>query len=378
MGIYESLGVRPLINVSARLTKFGGSLMPPEVLAAMNDAAANYVDIFALQKAAGDRIAQLTRNEAAYVATGAAAGIFVSTIAIAVGADPVAMARFMETRQLPRDEVIIHRNHRIPYEPAARLAGAKLVEIGNVFLTTPAELEAAITERTAYVFYVPGAHIGRGVLPLETVVEIAHAHGVPVIVDAAAQLPPAENLWKYTRDLGADLAVFSGGKDLRGPQASGFVVGRADLIEAMRLHGAPNQRFGRPMKVGKEEMCGLVAAIERYLTMDHDARIAEWETIVAEWIAAGSGIPGVRAYRGFPNEAGQPTPRALFEIDPAVAGFSAADAIARLLTGDPAIAAGTDAGPNIVACSPDVLDGADPAIITAALKSVLSGALAPA
>lgn len=375
MGIHASLGIRPLVNASARLTKFGGSLMPPEVIAAMNEAAGCYVDMFELQRAAGKRLAELTRNEAAYVSTGAAAGLFVATLACGVGGDPVELSRFMESGQLPRNEVIIHRNHRIPYEPAVRLAGTRLVEIGNVFLTTPADFEAALSERTALVFYVPGEHIGRGVLPLETVVELAHRRGVPVVVDAAAQLPPMDNLWNYTRDLGADLAVFSGGKDLRGPQASGLVVGRVDLIEIMRQHGAPHQRFGRPMKVGKEEMLGLVAAVERYVTLDHAARIAEWETIVAEWIAAGSGVPGVTASRGFPNEAGQPTPRALFTVDPAVAGFSAAEIVARLLAGDPAIAAGTDAGPNIVAFSPDVLDGADPAIVTNAIKNVFSPSL---
>ena len=132
----------------------------------MSEAASGYVDVFDLQRAAGARLAQLTRNDAAYVATGAAAGMFLATLACGVGGDPVDMARFMETGALIRDEVIIHRVHRIPYEPALRLAGARLVEIGNVFHTSPADLEAAITERTAHVFYVPGAHIARGALTL--------------------------------------------------------------------------------------------------------------------------------------------------------------------------------------------------------------------
>ena len=372
MGIHESLDVRKLINVSARLTKFGGSLMPPEVIAAMTEAASSYVDMFALQRAAGDRLAELTKNEAAYVSTGAAAGLVVATFACGVGGDPVDIAHFMESGALIHDEVIIHRSHRIPYEPALRLAGARLVEIGNVFQTTAADLEAAFTERTAFVFYVPGAHIARGALPIEETIAIAHARGVPVVIDAAAQLPPVANLWKYTRDLGADLAVFSGGKDLRGPQASGLVVGRAGLIEIMREHGAPNQRFGRPMKVGKEEMFGLVAAVERYLTLDHEVLIAGCEAIVQQWIAAATGFPGVRASRGFPNEAGQPTPRMILEIDPVESGYRAVDVYERLLSGEPGIAAGMDAGPNTVAFSPDVLDGADPSIVTDRIKTVLS------
>jgi len=372
MGVHDSLGVRKLINVSARLTKFGGSLMPPEVIGAMNEAAGSYVEMFALQRAAGKRLAELTHNEAAYVSTGAAAGLFLATLACGVGGDPVDLARFMETGALIRDEVIIHRVHRIPYEPALRLARSRLVEIGNMFHTSPADLEAAITEKTALIFYVPGVHVARGALTIEETIAIAHKHDVPVVVDAAAQLPPVENLWKYTRDLGADLAVFSGGKDMRGPQASGLVVGRADLIEFMREHGAPNQRFGRPMKVGKEEMFGLVAAVERYLTLDHEALVAGYETIVSQWIAAATGFAGVRAFRGFPNEAGQPTPRMMLEIDPAIAGYRATDVYERLLAGDPGIAAGMDAGPNTVAFSPDVLDGADPTIVADRIKTVLS------
>src|SRR6185503_8169147 len=140
--------------------------------------------------------------------------------------------------------------------------------------------EAAFTERTGMVLYIAGEHIRAGALSLEETIQIAHKRGVPVVVDAAAQLPPVENLWRYTRDLGADLAVFSGGKDLRGPQASGLVVGRADLIEAIRAHGAPNQRLGRPMKVGKEEMIGLLKAVELYVAQDQTARLAGYEETV--------------------------------------------------------------------------------------------------
>src|SRR5207302_2135557 len=130
------------------------------------------------------------------------------------------------------------------------------------------ELEAAITPRTACVLYFAGAHYATGALPLADVVAVAHEHNVPVLVDAAAQIPPIANLWHFTRELGADIAIFSGGKGLRGPQSSGLVLGRREIVEACRANGSPNHSVGRPMKVGKEELLGLLAAVEWSLAQD--------------------------------------------------------------------------------------------------------------
>jgi L-seryl-tRNA(Ser) seleniumtransferase len=362
--IYESLGLRPVINADARLTRLGGSLMPEPVLAAMREAAGSYVDMFELQQRVGRRLAELTRNEAAYVATGASAGLFLATLACMMGSDLKQLARWATVRP-PRHEVIIHRAHRIPYDPAVELAGATLVEVGNVLQTFPWEVEAVIRERTAAILYVAGEHLSRGALSLEETIRLAHRYQVPVIVDAAAQLPPPENLWRFTRELGADLAVFSGGKDLRGPQASGLIVGRADLIAACAEHGAPNQRLGRPMKVGKEEMVGLLAAVEFYLAQDHAARMAHFEAVVRDWVAAFNACPGVRAERVFPNEAGQPVPRVLVEFDPAATGLTGAEVRRRLWEGNPAIAV-APAGPRGISLTPDTLDAPGQAEIVAA------------
>jgi L-seryl-tRNA(Ser) seleniumtransferase len=266
--------------------------------------------------------------------------------------------------------VIIHSAQRIPYDLAVRLSGARLVTIGNVLQTSPWELEAAIGLRTAAVLYIAGAHLAHGALPLPEVVAIAHAHGVPVIVDAAAQLPPPENLWRFTRDLGADLAVFSGGKDLGGPQASGLIVGRADLVAACAAHSSPNQRLGRPMKVGKEEMVGLLAAVERYLALDHPARIARFEQIVAGWVDALDDGDGVRAQRVFPNEAGQPTPRALISLDPARCGISGADLRQRLWEGDPRVAVAA-AGADAISITPDTLEPGEELLIIERIRRAL-------
>ncbi len=376
MHVYQRLGLRRVINADARLTRLGGSIMPPQVLAAMAEAAQWYVDIFELQRAVGRRIAELTHNEAAYVCTGASAGLFLSTLACMTGPDLKAISRLVDEMPhptLPKDEVIIHTAHRIPYDPAIRLAGARLVEIGNVLQTFPWELEAAITERTAAVVYMAGEHLSRGALPLPQVIEVAHARGVPVIVDAAAQLPPPENLWRFTRDLGADLAIFSGGKDLRGPQSSGLILGRADLIEAVFHHGAPHQRLGRPMKVGREEMVGLLTALELYLQQDHAARIARCEAVVQGWVERFSRLPGAHPRRDFPNEAGQPVPRLLLELDPEHAGLTGAELRQRLWEGDPRIAV-APAGAHGVYITPDTIEPGEEELIAERVTAIVQAA----
>ena len=265
MGIYEELGIQPIINASATLTKLGGSVMPPEVLDAMVEASRHFVDLNELQQRVGERLAELTRNEAAYVSSGAAAGLVLATAACIAGDDPAAIQRLPDLTGL-KNEVIVHRSHRNGYDHAVRQVGVKLVEIGTSLDTAEWELESAITDKTAAVFWFQGGMTGHGDLPAgDRHRHRQSEHVAPVIVDAAAQLPPTENLWRFT-EMGAALAVFSGGKDLRGPQSSGLIVGRKDLIDAIRVNGNPNHSIGRPMKVGKEEMVGLLKAVEIYLT----------------------------------------------------------------------------------------------------------------
>lgn len=374
MGIYETLGVRRVINADARLTRLGGSLMPEPVLRAMEDAATSYVDMHELQRAVGKRLAELTHNEAACVVTGAAAGLFVTTLACMTGPDAAAVDRLPSLDGL-KNEVVFQRVQDFAYLPAVPLTGATLVEIGSEPEMHPAELEMAINERTAAVLYVAGEHMAAGALPLPEVIEIAHRRGVPVIVDAAAQLPPAENLWYFTRELGADLAVFSGGKDLRGPQASGLIVGRPDLIEACLLNGAPNPRLGRPMKVGKEEMLGLLAAVELYLSADEPARIERFESIVSDWIAVFDGRPGVRAWRQFPNEAGQPMPRCVVDVDQSVTGLTGADLVRQLWESNPRIAV-KQHGESGISMTPDTLSEGDEHILTERLLDIITTASA--
>ena len=336
MALYDELGVRRVINAATTLTVVGGSLMPDEVLDAMREAASSYVDMHELHVAAGEHLARLTHNEAAYVTSGCAAALVLGTLGAITKGDPAAIAR-MPTGDGMAREVVMHAAHRIPYDPAILLAGGRIIQVGNVLQTFEWELEAALTERTAAVLWVAGPHLPRGALDLPTTVRIAHARGVPVLVDAAAQLPPHTNLWHFTRELGADAAVFSGGKGLRGPQASGLMVGTRQFIEAARSNGSPHQRLARAMKAGKEEIAGLVRAVELFLAEDHDAQMAGWERTVRAWVEELNQVPGLTASRDAVNEAGQPVPRVRVTVDPDAIGADADEIRARLWTGDPRV-----------------------------------------
>jgi D-glucosaminate-6-phosphate ammonia-lyase len=372
MGIYERLGVRRVLNGYASLTRLGGSLMPPPVLQAMLEAAESFCDLHDLQRRAGDRIAELTRNEAAYICNGASSGLFLATLACVTRGDMRQIAH-LPTLVGPRDEVIVFCSQRNPYDLAVRQAGVRVVQIGNVSQTFAWELEAVLGERTAALLYVAGAPFARGALPLPEVIALCHAAGVPVIIDTADQVPPPESLWRYTTEMGADLAVVSGGKGLRGPQSSGLILGRRDLIEAVRELGAPHQRIGRPMKVGKEEMCGLVAAVEWYLSLDQEALTARYERQVAAVVGALADLPGVTARRAFPNVVGLPIPRVHVEIDPAASGTTRDAVLAALWEGEPAIALAPEGAAGLYV-SPLALTEEESAVVARRLVEELTPA----
>ncbi|MCA1666608.1 MAG: aminotransferase class V-fold PLP-dependent enzyme [Thermomicrobia bacterium] len=370
MGRYDDLGMRRVINAAATLTRLGGSVMPPPVVAAMVEGAAMHVDLPLLQARVGERIAALTQNEACYVSSGAAAGIAIAVAACIAGEDPAAIARFPYLTDGKR-EVIIHRAHRNGYDHAARQTGATLVEIGGAHITHPWELEAAISPRTACVLWFAGEHYARGALALAEVVAIAHAHDVPVLVDAAAQIPPISSLWHFTRALGADIAIFSGGKGLRGPQSSGLVLGRRDIVAACRVNGSPNHSLGRPMKVGKEETLGVLAAVEWSLAQDEEAVLAGYEETVQRWIAGLHDLPGITVTRGYPSEAGQPHARAIVRLAPDFP-ITRDAVVAALAGGSPCVAVGT-VGEDAIALNPQSLVEPDEAaIVLEQVRAVLA------
>lgn len=268
-GIYERIGVRTIINASGATTRVGGTLMPREVLDAMLEASQSFVVIPELNAAVGRKIAEATGAEAGYVTAGSAAGMLLAVAACIAGTDPRRIRMLPQSDGLA-NEVIIHRAHRINYDQMFRAAGGKLVEIGIPRGTDAWELEDAISERTACIAFVDSPSVGPGALPFATVVEIAHRRHIPVIVDAASTLPPYSHLTRWI-EWGADLVIYSGGKGIRGPQDSGLLAGRKDLIEAAAANGNPNSAVGRAAKVSKEAMAGLFVALERFIQHDHEA-----------------------------------------------------------------------------------------------------------
>jgi uncharacterized pyridoxal phosphate-dependent enzyme len=359
------LDIRPVINAAATLTALGGSLMPAPVRAAMDSGAAHFIDLHELQRKVGARIAELTHNEAAYVSSGAAAGIALAVAASMTGTEKALIDSLPGPGGFAKSEVIIQRVQRNGYDYSARMTGATLIEVD----TTEEALEAAITDRTAAILWFAGGHFGVGALPVEQVIAIGRKHGVTVIVDAAAQIPAIENLWHFTRDLGADVAVFSGGKGLRGPQSSGLVLGRADLIEGVRANGAPNHSMGRPFKVGKEELIGCLAAVEWSLAQDEVAVIAGYEATVQMWIDGLRELPGVIVVRGYPSEAGQPYGRAIVTVG-ADAKLDRDALHAALWDRDPRIAV-SKLGDDQVALNPQTLEPGEAEIVLAAIRELL-------
>jgi L-seryl-tRNA(Ser) seleniumtransferase len=360
MGVYENLGVRTIINASGTLTRVGGSRMAAEVLAAMAEAAASFVHIDELQARAGGVIARLTGAEAGYVTNGASAGLTLGVAACVAGMDVGKMDQLPDVTGM-KSEVVVQRGHRNSYDHAIRAVGVTFVEAGNLGYpgaggTMPWQLEAAITDRTAAVacpiLDTPGT------LSLPEVAEIAHARGVPVIVDAAAELPPRSNLRRFLAE-GADLVTFSGGKAIGGPQSSGILAGRADLIASVALQhqdmdvrgetwnkrsllgsnaigGVPHQGLGRSLKVGREEIVGLVTALERYTagSDEEDARL--WSERL-ELVAAGLGeVDGVVIERRCPPD--RPIPTLRLALDEELLGRTAYDVVTDLLDGSPPIA----------------------------------------
>jgi len=291
MDVYAQLGVKKLINAYGPVTKIGGSLMPPQVIEAMAEANKAFVDMDELLEKAGQRIAEMIGVEAAFVTSGAAAGLATAAAACMAGTDPAKAKQLPDTSGI-KDEIVVLRSHRIHYDQAVRLSGARFIEVGFADWSSVDDIEPYITENTAAVLYVAKAETARGSVPLEEVIEIAKARNVPVIVNASDELPPASNLRRFT-DMGADLVLFSGGKDIRGPQASGLVLGKRALIKACAVNGSPNYGVGRPMKGAKEIVVGLVKAVELYVQQDFEAEMKAWERQRDYLVEQLSGLPHV-------------------------------------------------------------------------------------
>jgi L-seryl-tRNA(Ser) seleniumtransferase len=356
MNIYQSLGVRPIINATGTFTRLGGSLMPSEVIQAMSEASRHFVCLEELQHAAGKEIAKLTGAEAAYVTSGAQAALVLSVAACITGLDAEKMDRLPDASGMRRD-VLMARMHRNHYDHAVEAAGGRIVEVGGVDNCRIEALETAINEETAAILYLPWTEER---LALREVTQMARWHGIPVIVDAAGRCDEPDALTRFVAD-SADLVCFSGGKYIRGPQASGFVCGRRQLISAIawqhldmdftprvwtaprelldpgQLAYVPRQGIGRGYKAGKEEIIGLLTALRLYCQRDHAGEKAAGLAKLQAIVEGLAGAPHVSAeiITPPPHRGGFPLCR--IRIDEQALGMSGHDFIWALKTGDPPI-----------------------------------------
>jgi L-seryl-tRNA(Ser) seleniumtransferase len=285
---FKELGVRPFINAAGTYTTLTASLMHPEVVEAINYASKTFVPLNDLQEAAGKRIAELIGCEAAMITSGAAAALTVGTAACVAGKNPDWIKRIPDLSGTSmKSEVIIQKSHRYGYDHAVRNCGIRMIEI-----ETADELERAVNDKTAMMLFFNDAD-PKGKIKLAEFVALGKKHKVPTFNDAAADVPPTENLSKYTK-MGFDLVTFSGGKGIRGPQSAGLLLGRKDLIEAARMNCSPNSdSIGRGLKVNKEEILGMMVAVEQYLKRDAAAEWKEWERrakVVTDSVASIKGL----------------------------------------------------------------------------------------
>jgi len=365
MSIFEQLGVQPIINACGTVTRLGGAPMPPEVVAAWQAAAQQAVSLEQLQAAASVRIARAIQTESGLVTSGAAAAMTLGTAAILCRHDLARMERLPDTNDMP-NEFIIAREQRSGYDHAVRAAGAKLVEVGfnelvagaGVRRTESWEYEAAISQRTAGIVYI---HTADSRPFLVDVMTLAHKHGIPVLVDAASELPPRSNL-QAIPGTGADLVVFSGGKAIRGPQSTGILCGRKELISSAALQmldmddhpqlwepppdlidrntftGMPRHGIGRGFKVSKEEIAALLTALDLFMSGAYDNQSIihhKWLKQIADALAETNAD-----VRIIEPTAPEQSPSLEIRIDPTVTGRTAFDVCRELRNGTPSIYVG--------------------------------------
>ena len=342
--VYKKLGIAPIINAQSWVTALGGSIMRPEVLQAMDDAASSFVDVKKLNLAAGEIVARSCGAERGLVTAGCSAAQVLMVAACMTGQSEQNVEQLPDTTGM-KNEVILFKGQRNRYDKAFVTAGATLVEYGSEDYATADDLKNAINENTACIAYVVAPFEPKGI-GLEETIRVAHEHGVPVIVDAAAEVPPRSNLSKFHK-MGADMVAFSGGKGIGGPQSSGLLAGKADLMESVVMNSlnldSSVAGIGRPMKVSKENIIGLVTALQLFTDSDEGAEWDGWQS-KAEFVSERlTGITGLRVeIEDDPTERQGPQPVLYFDDE--FSGPSVDKIKAQLEAGDPGIFVGGGGG----------------------------------
>ena len=336
--LYETIGVRPIIHMGGTTTRYGGTIIRPEANQAMQAAKGALVDMNELNVKAGQAIARMLGAEAAVVTSGAAGALLLQAAAVIAGTDPAKIARLPDTDGM-KNEIIMQRAHRMGYDQCFRAAGGRIVDVGNGNNTEEWQMEDAIGDNTAAIAHIVSPSNGGRGLKFEKAMEVAHRNGLPLILDAASMLPPRENLFKFA-NAGADLVCYSGGKGIRGPQGTGILIGRADLVEAARLNAAPNAAIGRSAKVSKEEIMGLIAALDAFLKGDEEAEMALYQRRCEDLVDHLDEVPGITATVEN-DELVYTIPEAVVRFNSSWTGRSADEIVQALADGDPPIYART-------------------------------------
>ncbi len=332
-GILAEMGVTPVINAGGPNTMHSGSRPLPEVVSAMEAMAPVFVQMDEFLIAAGREIAGLIGAPAATITSGASGGLVVQTAAAISRGDPELVERLPLTDGLP-NELIIQKTQRFGYDRLYLVAGARFVEVGDESGCTADQVEAAITDKTAAIIDLESGPRKPDDVPLTELVEIAHRNGLPVLCDGASKLPPRANLTRYLNE-GADLVSFSGGKGVRGPQSTGILLGRPEWIEYARLCNAPNATVARGLKVSKEEIAGLVAAVRTFVAVDEEAESAVYSRAMQEIVDAVGDVPGVDS--AVMHDEAYYVPHAVFRFNESWKGPDNGEIGRRMLAGNPRV-----------------------------------------
>jgi L-seryl-tRNA(Ser) seleniumtransferase len=364
--VYESLGVKQVINAAGTFTNLGGSLMPPEVAAAWLDASKHFVNLTELQERVCERLAKLIGVEATLVTTGAAGALLLGTAAVVTRGEANHVKHLPDTTGM-KNEVLLQKAHHSCYDNQLTDVGVKLIDVA-----TAADVKRLISERTALMFYMNYVE-DAGTIKREEWIALARRHRIPTLLDAAADVPPVERLTEYLK-MGFDLVAFSGGKAMRGPNNTGLLVGRKDLIEAAKKNTNPNcPSIGRMMKVGKEDMVAMLAAVERFVKLDHRAEWREWERRIGVIETALKNIPTIEFEHIVPAIANH-VPHLQIWWDKKRLGINYEQVTRELAQGEPSIVIGRvhGSGDRGILISVFVLQAGEEKIVAERLKTILS------
>ncbi len=359
---FKELGLRTFINAAGTYTSMTGSLMHKEVTSAITYGATEYVNLDELQDKVGERIAELLDCEYATVTSGAFGAMTIGLAGILSGMDPEKVAQLPDTSGL-KNEVILQESHNITYTHALKNVGVNII-----IVKTEKELEKAINKKTAMLWFL-NANTDGGEINRENFVSIGKKHGIPTFIDCAADVPPLENLFKFTK-MGFDLVAFSGGKGLRGPQSAGLLLGNRKFIEAARQHTPPRgHTIARGMKVNKEEVLGMLVALELYLKRDHEKDWEMWETQIKLISESALSVEGVETEIHVPKYANH-VPSLRVKWDQNMVKITPNEARAKLKNGHPSIE--TVGNKEVIGITSWMMEPGQERLVARRLKEVLS------